>query len=223
VSGRSFGRTSYATIGDTETASKINRLILYYSLKRLIKMERVKCTNCETENPINYRYCTSCGYELPKFSTEILDNTIERPVREKTGKGKIIAGLIGFAIFFVFAFFAAQYIFDKPPLVDKTMMKIASEINKSCPMMIDAETRLDNAVALPGNVFQYNYTLVHIEKATADPEEMRNLMLPTITNQVKTNPDMKFMRDRQTTVNYYYKDKAGIFFLKISVTPDKYE
>ena len=89
--------------------------------------------------------------------------------------------------------------------------------------MIDAETRLDNAIALPGNVFQYNYTLIHIEKATADPEEMRNLIGPTIINYVKTNPQMKPQRDLKTTINYYYKDKAGLFLLMISVTPDKYE
>ncbi len=37
-------------------------------------------------------------------------------------------------------------------------MEIASEINKSCPMMIDKETQFDNALAMPGKVFQYNYT-----------------------------------------------------------------
>ena len=191
-------------------------------------MERVKCTNCETENPVNYRYCSGCGYELAKFSAEIPDHTIEQPAKEKTvgketNKWKKTVGIVVFAIAFGLAYFAVQPLFVKTPLVDKAMMKIANEINKSCPMMVDPDTRLDNAIALPGNVFQYNYTLVHLEKAKADPEEMRNLMQPTITNQVKTNPDMKFMRDRRTTINYYYKDKAGIFFLKISVTPDKYE
>ena len=27
--------------------------------------------------------------------------------------------------------------------------------------MVDSETRLDNTIALPGNVFQYHYTLVN--------------------------------------------------------------
>jgi hypothetical protein len=39
-------------------------------------------------------------------------------------------------------------------------MAAANELNKSCLMMVDQDTRLDNAVALPENVFQYNYTLI---------------------------------------------------------------
>lgn len=192
------------------------------------KMENVICTTCGTENPEHNKYCSNCGYELPKIKTESLSSNIQQPEKEKTirtksNKGKIILGIVVFAIAFGLAYFAFQPLFVKTPLYDKAMMKIASELNKSCPMMIDAETRLDNAVALPGNVFQYNYTLVHIEKATADPEEMRNLMGPRIVNYVKTNPQMKPQRDRKTTINYCYKDKAGIFFLMIAVTPDKYE
>jgi len=191
-------------------------------------MEKVICTTCETENPVHNKYCSNCGYELPKIQIENLEHTVQQPpkektIREKTNKRKIILGIVVFAFAFGLSYFAVQPLFVKEPLFDKAMMKIASEINKSCPMMIDADTRLDNAVALPGNVFQYNYTLIHLEKATADPEEMRNLIGPTIINYVKTNPQMKPQRDLKTTINYYYKDKAGLFLLMISVTPDKYE
>ena len=42
------------------------------------------------------------------------------------------------------------------------MMAAASEINKTCPIMVDQYTQLDNALALPDNSFQYNYTLIDI-------------------------------------------------------------
>jgi hypothetical protein len=115
-----------------------------------------------------------------------------------------------------------QQFFFKAPTYDQVMMKAASEINKSCPMMVDQETRLDNTVALPENIFQYNYTLVNMEKAATDIGEMENNLRPILINGVKTNPDMKINRDNKTTMGYYYKDKNGEFLFKILVTPDLY-
>jgi len=135
---------------------------------------------------------------------------------------------IGFVVFFAIFYAVGQFggeklvsLFKKPA-IDKAMMEMASEINKSCPFMVDNLTRLDNAVAMPNNVFQYNYTLINIVKDSLDINELKNNIEPTIINFVKTNPDMKAMRDNKTTVNYYYKDMTGVFLLTISVGPDKY-
>ena len=40
--------------------------------------------------------------------------------------------------------------------------KLSDEINKTCPKMIDKETRLDNSVALSNRTIQYNYTLLNL-------------------------------------------------------------
>jgi hypothetical protein len=186
-------------------------------------MEKVNCTTCGTENPVNYKYCFSCGYELPKIKTEILDNTIQQKPSEKADKRNKITGIIVGAIFFALSYYAVQQLFFKTPTFDKAMMEMASELNKTCPIMVDAETRLDNAVSLPKKVFQYNNTLVNVEKETANTEEMQKFLEPNIVNLVKTNPQMKPMRDLKTTINYYYKDKDGTFLFLISLTPDNYE
>jgi len=60
-------------------------------------------------------------------------------------------------------------------------------------------------------------------KESINIEEMRQYLEPNIVNFVKTQPDMKTMRDNKTTVNYSYKDKEGVFLLTISVKPDQYE
>ena len=186
-------------------------------------MEKVKCTHCETDNPENYRYCSNCGYELQKVKVENLDSAVQQPIRKKTDNGKKTLGFIVGIIAFGLSYFAIQQLFFKAPTLDKAMMEMASEINKTCPIMIDSETRLDNAISLPKNIFQYNYTLLNIDKASTDTLEMRKYLEPTITNLVKTSPQMKFQRDHKTIVNYYYKDKAGSFLLLISVTPEKYQ
>ena len=103
------------------------------------------------------------------------------------------------------------------------MMAAASELNKSCPMMVDQDTRLDNAIALPENVFQYNYTLVNLTKDELDLEKFTAYMEPQITNNVKPNPDLKIYKDNQVTMKYYYKDKNGEFVAKFEVANKDYK
>jgi hypothetical protein len=101
-------------------------------------------------------------------------------------------------------------------------MKTASELNKSCPIMIDKETRLDNAIALPKKVFQYSYTLINIDRNLIDTVQLKEILEPQITNTVSTHPDMKMFRDKKITLKYYYKDMEGNYLCAIVITPDKY-
>ena len=89
--------------------------------------------------------------------------------------------------------------------------------------MVDQETRLDNAVALPDNAFQYNYTLVNFNKDELDLEEFTASMEPQLTNNVKTNPDLKIFRDNHVTMKYYYKDKNGEFVAQFEVSYEDYK
>ena len=146
---------------------------------------------------------------------------MEQKAETKEKKKKTI-GMVVRIIAFGLLYFAAQQIFFKPPSFDKVMMQAASEINKTCPIMVDEYTRLDNAVALPDNIFQYNYTLVNITKEEVNLDTVRKYIEPGIINNVKTNPDLKIYRDNKTTMRYYYKDKNGEFVHKFSVTPDQY-
>jgi len=116
-----------------------------------------------------------------------------------------------------------QQFFFKSPDLDKMLMKTASEMNELCPVMIDSETRLDNAIALPAKTFQYNYTLVSTEKDSVDIVVMKDILEPRIRTFVCTSPDMKTFRDNKVTVNYYYSDKNGNYLLTISVSPEQYK
>lgn len=98
----------------------------------------------------------------------------------------------------------------------------ASELNKSCPMMVDKITRLDNAMVMPNNEFQYNYTLINSEEGDVDINALETNLRPVLENMIHTNPDLKFFRDNNTTMSYVYNDKNGIFLLKIDIHPDEY-
>jgi hypothetical protein len=186
-------------------------------------MEKTQCKNCHHENSINARYCSDCGYELPRNVTDN-DNMNSKigTQKSKIDKKNIIGAVIG-AIIFSLVSIGVKQLFVKSPSYDKVLMQVASELNKTCPIMVDEYLQLDNSIALPGNVFQYNYTLVDIIKSDVNIDTLKKYFEPSIITNIRTNPDLKFFRDNKTTMAYYYKDKNGEFVYKFSVTPDQYK
>ncbi|MDL2311959.1 hypothetical protein LJC68_03665 [Bacteroidales bacterium OttesenSCG-928-B11] len=178
-----------------------------------------KCNECGSENTDNLKYCRFCGYELPKPKVEEIPPSHE-PAK-KVNRKKLAGSIIGIIIGIAGCFLVQQLIFN--PSLDKVMMKSASEINKSCPIMIDSETRLDNTIALPSKVFQYNHTLINMEKEEIDIDGLKDHLEANIINFVRTNPELKFQRDKNVTINYYYQDKYSNYLFTISVTPEQYK
>ena len=187
----------------------------------------MNCSNCDATNLANAKYCSSCGHELPKPIVPTVDYQPSLyPPKPPANKKKIvviIAAVAGFLIAYAIGHFAVQEIIKKITGFDKQMTVMASEMNKRCPMMADEYTRLDNVVALPDNVFQYNYTLVNIQKSEVNIDTVKKYIEPRIINNVKTNPDLQSIRDHKVTMSYNYVDKNGVFVLKIAVTPDMYQ
>ncbi|HMC85529.1 MAG TPA: zinc-ribbon domain-containing protein [Chitinophagaceae bacterium] len=183
-------------------------------------MNTIYCSNCGAQNLATSPFCFRCGHELPK--TEAPTIVKPEPQKVKPIKKRKPLGLLIGSFGFLFAYILIQQLFFKPSF-DKNMMKAASELNKSCPIMVDRETRLDNAVALPNNILQYNYTLVNFEKSMIDADTLKNRIEPSLINNVKTNPDLKVYRNNQATLAYNYRDKNGVFILKISITPEMYK
>ena len=141
---------------------------------------------------------------------------------QANNKQKTIQVAIG-AVAVVIGYFLIQQILFKKPTIDKVIMEAASEINKSCPIMVDKDTRLDNVLAMPNNSIQYNYTLVNFEDDTIEVDELTDYLRPIIVNNIKTNPDMKWYKDNRVTFLYNYKNRKGVFILKLKVTSDEYE
>lgn len=142
-------------------------------------------------------------------------------MEKQTNTKRMIGSVVG-AVAGVLIAVVIQQQFFKVPSFDKMLMKVASELNESCPMMVDGETRLDNAITLPEKIFQYNYTLVNLPIDSIDIQGFVDYMRPQILNNVKTNPDLKLFRENEVTMSYYYKDSKGTFVSKIIITPDQY-
>ena len=144
-------------------------------------MNKAICKECGFENTSVSKYCKDCGYELQKIEIPEVARVPENTKKANNNSKKILGLAIG-AIATVLIFYSVNhFIFN--PSIDKSMMAVASELNKSCPMMVDSETQLDNAIALPNSVFQYNYTLVNIEKSQTDTLMLKTYLEPIILNQ----------------------------------------
>ena len=191
-------------------------------MSRLAANENIICENCQARNLSNAKYCMKCGNELPIVAIKPKPVAMNDAKPVKNHKSTIFTVILA-VVAFIVSYFVIQAVFFNNSVFDKSMMEMASELNKVCPIMVDAETRLDNSIALPGNMFQYNYTLVNIEKSTIDTNEFKKFLEPELINQVKTNPQMEIFRKNKVTLNYNYRDKNGVFFLLISVTPNDYE
>lgn len=183
------------------------------------------CKKCGTENTTNSKFCKGCGYELPQI--ERIEETLAKKEPTKKFNLKALLGAIfGVVIIIVISqgvSFAAKYFITTTPMMDNMLIKTAEEINKSCPILIDEMTRLDNVSALPGKKIQYNYTILGIDREQADTVTFKANMEPLLLNNIRTNPDMKFLRENNTTFSYYCKDETGAYWFRILITPKHYK
>jgi hypothetical protein len=184
-------------------------------------MQKVICRDCSKENLPNARFCSNCGHQLPKISSTPIELSVpeEKPSANRTKLygaifGALMVGLTGWGV---------QHFLSMKPSPENELMQMANEMNKTCPVMVDAETQLDNGMAISKNTFQYNYTLVNMERAKIDTNEFKSYMLPNIIGPLRTNPQMKYFRDNKITMNYKYVDRKKEHVMIISISPDMYE
>ena len=109
------------------------------------------------------------------------------------------------------------------PSLETTYKNVAVKMNKDCPITIDEETRLDSVAALPSNTFGYYNTIVNMLKDSVDIEFAKNGIKGQIVNMVKTAPELKQFKNNNTTLEYTYFDKEGVFMFKVTATPEDYK
>jgi hypothetical protein len=93
--------------------------------------------------------------------------------------------------------------------VDSFLKSVAEETNKSCPVMIDQETRFDRTVALPNKIFQYYYTFVNASKDAINVEVVKSTLYLSILGGIKSSEELKAFREYGVTMIYIYHDKNG--------------
>jgi len=183
------------------------------------------CNQCGVESADNARYCSGCGHELSHSKAGEMRQSYSEP-ENKNRKKQITGTVVGIVIFALIAIIMQQPPFKNPSTfidtsIDKVLMEAVNEVNKVCPMTVDSLTRLDNAMALPSKTIQYNYTLGFV-KEDMDLPIFQSNMEAAIFNNIRTNPDLQFFRDRDVTLKLYYKDIEGNYLFTIIATPGQY-
>ncbi len=106
--------------------------------------------------------------------------------------------------------------------VDARLKELAQEMNKTCPRMLDQWTRLDSCVVQPGLTMRYYHSIVG-ELIVTDTTLFKSKLEPQIISAMKTNPDVKFYRDNDITMEYQYNDTEGKYIFSMIITPDNYK
>ena len=197
-------------------------------------MDKVICTHCKTENSSKAKYCIECGFELPKIIKEVVpevQTTVKPKKKRKNVSLLVIISLIVITLsvlgYFTYQKLVENKVFETIENVINTaknpLQLIANEMNKSCPMMVDEETRLDKVTLPSKTVFQYNYTLINYEKTEIDTVKIKSSLEQNIIRLTKTNPQMQYQRENNVTMNYIYNDKNGDYLMSIIITPELYK
>lgn len=120
-----------------------------------------------------------------------------------------------------FVYLAAPYWFEKQldPRSQEFLDRIAAEINRSGPVMIDQETELMPAEGAPG-MLVYNYRLVSYSATQLDPNKFaagaKERLKEGACNRPETRDD--FLK-KGVTLRYSYFDKDKQHIATVDVTP----
>ena len=134
----------------------------------------------------------------------------------------ITASIIVMALAGIFGKSVVNYIFGtSDEIIESQLLKMSNEINKKCPLMVDPETRLDKTGAYRKRIYYY-YTLVNYDISDVDVKYLIYKVKPALLNKIKTNTDLKFLREHKVTFIYNYRDKSGITIISFKFTPQDY-
>jgi len=108
---------------------------------------------------------------------------------------------------------------DEDPRSQEYLSKIAAEINRSVPVMIDKETELMPLVGAPGMLI-YNYRLVGYTVAKLDHQKFAAGAKQRVTQGACERPETRdeFLK-KGVTLRYSYFDKDKRHIATVDVTP----
>lgn len=106
--------------------------------------------------------------------------------------------------------------------IDNKALKVVTQFNEKCPMMIDAETRMDGIEVKNGNTIVYRYTLINLFASKVDTSMFNKALRPGIINTIKTNAELAELKRIKSSFEYYYKDREGKFIYSFVIRPEDY-
>lgn len=107
--------------------------------------------------------------------------------------------------------------------LNKRLTRMAVELNESTPVMLDQYTRFDKASVVPGNMFQYQYTVLNTENPDSLVEIGLQSLRENIRNEFSTNPQLAVFKENNVVLEYVYKDKNDRTIRTLRIDPEEYQ
>jgi hypothetical protein len=129
--------------------------------------------------------------------------------------------IFGAILVFVVLFIIVEKVFFKTHSTDKEVLNFVKGMNRTCPAMVDPETRLDKVIAFADQNLQFNYTLVNQVRDLLPVEQLKRYMEPVILNEIKNSGTLRKFLNKRLTWIYSYNDKNGDFVFKVEYSPEQ--
>ncbi|WEK37189.1 MAG: hypothetical protein P0Y53_06725 [Candidatus Pseudobacter hemicellulosilyticus] len=108
-----------------------------------------------------------------------------------------------------------------PAPVSQQLDKVASNINKRCPLVVDSMITLTNCVATSDYRLHYNYQLTTLYKEDVDTVSMIFSARENMINILKTDPNLAVFKKHDISVSASYYDKTGVYVCGVAVLPQE--
>jgi len=131
-------------------------------------------------------------------------------------KGKVLFGILISILIIGGNFLYKQC---QKPNVEKQIEIAVKDLNSRTPYMMDSGIRVDEIKFTPPRTITFRFVLVGLEEKYFDFDKQQ----ADIIEHIKTNPQMKDMREARVYLSYIYADKNGSLLKKIDITPEMYK
>jgi hypothetical protein len=111
------------------------------------------------------------------------------------------------------SFSVAKVDMNTPVSLEESLKISAEVMNKSLPVMIDAELRHDKVMA-EGKKLIFKYTLVHFTKEEMSAHKLKSLMEEDTKKEVCSDKDSQMILKKGLTMVYDYSDKNKQYIAK---------
>lgn len=93
--------------------------------------------------------------------------------------------------------------------LDQTLAIVSDHLNRSAPLTLDADTRLDRVTSGPGHRLSYHYTLTSVQSKAFKRAEFQKLIREPLQAKLCSSKQMRGFLMHGVTISYDYLGNDG--------------
>ena len=93
--------------------------------------------------------------------------------------------------------------------LDQTLANVSAYLNRSAPLTLDPDTRLDRVTSGPGHRLSYHYTLTSVQSKAFKRAEFQKLIREPLQAKLCSSKEMRGFLVRGVTISYDYLGNDG--------------